>query len=245
MAEFRHSELFWTLFDAGWGFWRRRRLAPTQVAGVPESVPADRPLILIANHVSWWDGFLLRELQRSLRPGAPFHTVVLRRQLERHPILRRLGGIELDPGDRASVRRLLRGLARYRPTAPDLVLSYFPQGRIWPATRRPLGFHRGIEAVRRALAPATLLPVAIRLEPLVDPRPTPFLWIGAPFAVSATDGPSAEDLEQAVTEGLDRIGTLLDMNGEGVLDHWPDPGFRADGATTATPDRVPHSAAPR
>ncbi len=221
MDELRHSETFWRLFSAGMGLWRPGKLAPSQIEGLPRALPADRPLLIVANHSSWWDGFLLRELQVALRPGVPFHTAVLERQLRAHPILRRLGGVPLDPGRPASLTELIGALRACRILHPDLVLAWFPQGRIWPATRRPLGFHRGIEVVAAALAPATLLPVSIRIEPLVDPQPTPLIQVGTPIPVEEDSTGLSRRAETAVAAGLDRISALLDEHGESVLNHWP------------------------
>ncbi len=221
MDELRHSEASWRLFSVGMRLWRRGKLAPSLIAGLPASVPADRPLLIVANHSSWWDGFLLREVQVALRPGAPFHTAVLEGQLTAHPILARLGGIPLDPARPSSMLSLLKVLRRHRTQHPDLVLGWFPQGRIWPATRNPLGFQRGIDAVARALAPALLLPVSIRIEPLVDPQPTPLMLVGDPIVIQTDVTGLSARAERAVTTGLDQINALLDEQGESISHHWP------------------------
>jgi len=114
------------------------------------------------------------------------------------------------------------------------IFSYFPQGRIWPVTRRPLGVRRGIEAVARALAPVDLIPVSIHLEPLADLRPTPFLWIGPPISVDPSgDATTTDHIEACLALGLDRIRERLDHFGEDVSSAWVD----ADGYSA--PDLEP------
>jgi len=223
MAEVRHSALTWRLFDLGLAAFRSGWLLPTRFGGAWPAVSRGRPVVLVANHVSWWDGFLLREVQKRLRPTAPFHTVVVADQLEQHPMLRRLGGVPVEPARPSSVLRMLRTLGRLRQVEAETVFGYFPQGRIWPTSRRPLALRRGVEAVGRMLAPVDVVPVSIHLEPMVDVRPTPFLWLGEPFRATHRDDTIFSDaVEERLADGLDQIRMRLDRWGEDTRNLWPD-----------------------
>ena len=196
--------------------WMKSRLHALHVAGLPRQLPADRPLILAANHVSWFDGFILREVQRMLRPAAPFHAVMSATELDRFPFFRRLGVVGMDPGSTASIAGALRELDRRARSHRDLVLVYFPQGRIWPAHRRPLGFARGVELFARRLE-AVALPIGLHLEPLNHVSPSCFVSVGEPL----TEGVQADRLEREVELQLDAILALLSTAGEEVEAHWP------------------------
>jgi len=222
MAEVRHSPLVWRAFDAGFAVFRRLFIRGTRVGGRWPAAPDGVPLLLVANHVSWWDGFLLREIQREVRRHAAFHTVVVEHQIAAHPMLGRLGGVPVDPSTPASVLRMLRTLRSLRAHDPDTVFSYFPQGRIWPTSRRPLELRRGIEAVTRVLAPIRVVPIGIHIEPLVAVRPTPLLWLGEPLDVSRGDTLPRDVLEDRLARSLDEIRLRLDEWGEDVLTEWPD-----------------------
>jgi len=244
MTDVRHSALTWRLFDLGFAAFRARRMMPTLVGGAWPRLTPGRPIVLVANHISWWDGFLLREVQRQLRADAPFHTVVVAEQMARHPGLRRLGGVPVDPAAPSSVLRMLRTLGRLRLAESETVFAYFPQGRIWPSSRRPLGMRRGIEAVARILAPVDVVPVSIHIEPLVDARPTPFLWLGDPISAGDPDSHVASDeVEARLIEGLDRIRDRLDRWGEDARELWPD-ATPAVASTTETPPAARPGAAP-
>ncbi len=192
---------------------RNFRLGDLHVLGMPESLPGDRPVIAIANHVSNWDGFLLRELQKRLRPGWPVYSVMLEEELRRYPLFRALGGLGIRPGSAASVSRALRTARSLREAGPDFFFSYFPQGRIWPSFRRPLGFLGGIDLFLRALAPATLLPVGLHLEPLRKLSPTAFVSVGRPLKVDRPS-PMHRILEDLVQAQVDRIHDFLAAHGE-------------------------------
>jgi len=231
----------WGLFEIGFRPWLRRQLAGVHLAGVEDAASAmaanpaaaGAPVLFVANHTSWYDGFLLRDVHRRLRPGSPLRSIMLHSELSRSRTLRWIGGTSLDPDRPATLRGALRELDALRDQG--VVVSFFPQGRIFPATRRPLGFRSGVELVVRRLAPLTVLPVAIHLEMGNLPRPTAWILAGAPAWVPGrrTGSPGgdpadtgvpavgADALEAQVNGLLDRVQGLLHRHGEGAGDHWP------------------------
>jgi 1-acyl-sn-glycerol-3-phosphate acyltransferase len=220
LAARRRQRLAWRGFEPVFRRFRTRHLEAIHIAGAPPWVPRDAPLILVANHVSWWDGFLLREIQRMLRPDDFLCVAVNERELQRHRMLRALGGVPLQPGSRASVRALLRGLETARSVHPELSVLFFPQGRIWPSHRRPLGFRRGIARIAARLAPAVVLPVGLHIEPLNTLRPHAFVSVADPLPV---DGRFNDDrlVELLVETQLDRTLDLLTECGESTPHVWP------------------------
>jgi 1-acyl-sn-glycerol-3-phosphate acyltransferase len=213
----RYSRRVWSGFERVFQPWMRRRLSGVHIRGLPASIPLPGlPLLLVANHVSWWDGFLLREVHRRVRPEAPFHVVMAQAQLRSHPLFRWMGAIPLDDGPlgpRTMLRELERICGRGSP-----VIGYFPQGRIWPSHRRPLGFRRGGEWLAEKLAPVMVLPVALHLEPLNTSSPAAFVAVDRPFPVweQAPHGM----LEDRVSTALDRLHGFLDTHGEAAPSHW-------------------------
>ena len=201
--------------------WQRRRLNAIRITGLPRGLRGDVPLVLAGNHVSFWDTFTLREVHRMLRPRAPVYTLAKEEELRRVPFFRLTGAFGVDPGDRGSVLaavRFLRDRARERS---DATLIFFPQGRLWPPHRRPLGFLRGIEAFVRPVAPCIVLPIAIHHEPGTAPTPTVYVSAGAPIHVERDLDHTA--LECAVEAEIDGILDFLALHGEDAERHWPGP----------------------
>lgn len=214
----------WRAFELGFRPWMRRRLHPVLVTGLPRSLPHDRPVVLCPNHVSWWDGFLTRAVQRELRPDAPLLTVMLASELARQPVLRLLGGVGLTPGSSASLRALLRRLSAARSERPDLVTVLFPQGRLRPATVRPLDFQPGIRGVARALAPVTVLPVGLQLAFGREPRAAAYVSVGRPLTVDGDPPPElARLVERRVEDELDALASHLEHHGADAPRAWPGP----------------------
>jgi 1-acyl-sn-glycerol-3-phosphate acyltransferase len=209
-------------FDLFFEPWRRRRIAATRIAGLPRALPAGVPLVLAAQHVSWWDPFTLREVHRALRPaGAPIWSLMTERELRRFPYLALIGAFGMDPARPASVLHAMRWLAARVRERPDASVVFFPQGRMWPSHRRPLGFRRGIEVFARAIGPCVVLPVALHHEPLNAPAPTVFASAAEPVMV---DGPvDHRALEAAAEAESDRILDFLSRHGEDAPARWPGP----------------------
>lgn len=238
-----YSPLAWRLFELAGPLWRRGRLASLQVGGLPAEVGGGGPLLVVANHVSWWDGFLVREVHRRLRPRAPFLTVMLESQLRRHPFLRLLGGMGLDPASPSSLKSLLRALSAEAARRPELMVLYFPQGRIWPSHRRPLGFRPGVRGVREALGACAVLPLGIHLAP--GTRPGQDAWLSAAPLIPAGDpaGSDPAELERRVAAELDSLLRFLAEQGEDAPRRWPvrrgDPGRMLGGKEDPHPGPTP------
>jgi len=215
-----YSPIAMAAFQAAFGPWMRRRII-LRMAGLPRDLPPDIPLLVAANHTSWWDGFALLEIQRLLRPRAPVYTVMLESELSTRPFFRRIGAIGIDAGSVVSLRGAMRRLGRLTRERPDAVILFFPQGRIWPSFRRPLGFRPGLRTFLRALPPTLLLPVGIHLEALTRVKPTLFLNAAQPL-----EGPAARDMneiEHAVTGAIDGVLEHLLRFGEDAGSRWPAP----------------------
>lgn len=220
----RYSEAAFRAFDSFFQPWRARRLRTAPPVGLPSDLPADRPLVMVANHTSWWDGFLLRDVHRTLRPGAPMYTLMAARELEDRPFFRLLGAVAVHEGSAAGTLHLLRCLRRWTTERPDASIIVFPQGRIGPSGRRPPGFRRGVEFVIRAVAPCRVLPVALHVEALNHAAPTAFI-VGAPVidvAAGLEARASLPALEAAVTGRLDALAALLNEHGEDAVHRLPE-----------------------
>lgn len=208
----------WRTFELGFEPWMRRKLQGVYLTGLPDpSPPADLPLLLVANHTSWFDGFLLRAVQRELRPRGVLRTIMLTRELDDRWILRALGGLGFDPSRPQTLRGVLRTLRDLRSVPAGLTVSFFPQGRIHPAWQDPPApFRPGLRLLFEALAPARILPVAIHLEMGSHTRPTAYLSAGPLL----DDNPVA-GAEAAVNRELGRIREHLAHHGESAAEAWP------------------------
>ena len=214
------------LFELVFRPWMRRRLSGVYIAGLPRAVPDDRPILLIANHLGWWDGFVLREVQRRIRPRAPLFITMTGENLRKFSGFRLMGSIDVGRDSPSELRRALRFFEEQRRISPDFTTVLFPQGALWPARRRPVGFRRGITTFVRILSPVTVIPVAIDYELFDRPTPGAFLSVGEPIVIDDEDDVarlgSAEHLERVLTAELDTLAAFLDWHGDDAPAFWPD-----------------------
>lgn len=211
------------LFEVAFLPWMRRRIESVCIEGLSDDLRDGLPLLLVANHVSWWDGFALREVHRLLRPAAPLRVVMTEAELRRNRVLGRIAAVPIRPGSPGSVLRTFRGLRSLREERPDAVVLFFPQGRIWPSTRRPLGFERGVATLARVLAPVRVVPIGLHIEPLAAMRPTIFVSAGSSFDVPAGGRVDPLLLQDAVEHQIDGILSFLARHGEDSARAWPGP----------------------
>jgi len=108
-------------------------------------------------------------------------------------------------------------LASIRSREPRLCVAFYPQGRIWPAQRRPLGFQPGIRQLLRRLAPVQVVPVGLRFEPLNTQSPNVFAALGPALQVAADGVPDLASLERMVEGRLDALDAHLLALGEDAV----------------------------
>ena len=85
------------------------------------------PILLIANHVSWWDGFWVSYLNLKVFKRK-YHFMMLEKQLKCFPVLNKTGGYSIKKGSR-TVLESLQYTAELLNDSGNAVLL-FPQGKI-------------------------------------------------------------------------------------------------------------------
>lgn len=191
----------------------RRRLARgldgVRAAGVEgaRAAAARAPLILVANHVGWWDSFLVVALDEAL--GTKGYALMDAANLRGLPFFARLGALPLERGA-AMARSGLRAAAA-RLDRPGRAVWIFPQGRHRPAHLRPLGFEPGVRLLARYVPDALVIPIGWTYAWNEAPVPAAWAALGAPLPaaeIAAPDG--TERVEAAVAAELARIDAALD-----------------------------------
>ncbi|XYH99135.1 lysophospholipid acyltransferase family protein [Sorangium sp. So ce1128] len=164
------------------------------------ALSAEAPLLLVANHSSWWDPLVILHVSQHLL-GADGYAMMNADNLRRLPFFALVGafGVDLDlPSDgMAAIRYAARLLER-----PGRAVWIFAQGQERPSDERPLGFRAGAAQVARAARRARVLPVALRYEFAGEERPRLYLAIGEPVAPPL--GSREPDAAAAPEEGAAR-----------------------------------------
>jgi chlorobactene lauroyltransferase len=177
-------------FEAVFSLYNRnlfgRRFASLRAAGVSSLTNREKrlPLVLYANHSSWWDGLVAFEIGRRARLDQ--FVMMEERELEKLFLFRRLGAFSVNRGKPREVLESINYAGRLLTERENRALWIFPQGEIVPNDARPLRFQRGLEKILEKTPACLCAPVAMRYEFLGDFKPHAFARVGAPERFETT-----------------------------------------------------------
>jgi len=103
-----------------------------------------RPVVLIGNHFSWWDGFIAYRLN-DLRLHKKFHIMMLEEQLSSRLFLNKAGAFSIKRGSRSVLESLHYASSLLHEKENMLVV--YPQGTIASIHKRPVRFEKGVERI--------------------------------------------------------------------------------------------------
>jgi 1-acyl-sn-glycerol-3-phosphate acyltransferase len=163
------------------------------------------PLIIYANHSSWWDPMVSVLLAQALLPERRHYAPMDAAALKRYPILGKIG---IFPVEMATAR----GAAQFLRTSQAILGSggavwITPQGRFADSRTRPLGFKSGLGALAARTPGALMIPLAIEYTFWDERLPETLLRFGKPVQIvegMSTDAAS-ERLERALTETMEQL----------------------------------------
>ena len=178
----------------------RRHFRAVMVQHKERLAQARGPLIVYANHSSWWDPMVSVLLAQTLLPGRAHYAPMDAAALARYPILRKIGIFPVELGSR-------RGAAQFLRTSQVIlrdggVLWITPQGRFADPREFPLAFRPGLGALAARSPGIELLPLAIEYTFWDERLPETLLHLGKPLQLPAeSDAQTATRcLESALAE---------------------------------------------
>ena len=135
----------------------------------------NKAVMVIANHVSWWDGFWIMYLNLKVL-HRKFHFMMLEEQLRKHWYFNLSGGFSV----RKSSRSLLESLdySRELLSKTSNMVLMFPQGEIQSQHEQIIHFEKGIERILKDKEDEiTLLMVANLTDYFSQPKPRLDIYI--------------------------------------------------------------------
>jgi 1-acyl-sn-glycerol-3-phosphate acyltransferase len=165
------------------------------------------PLIVYANHSSWWDPMVSVLLAETLLPGRKHYAPMDAAALKRYPILAKIGIFPVETGT-------ARGAAQFLRTSQAILASggvvwITPQGRFADSRERPLGFRAGLGALAARTPEAVMIPLAIEYTFWDERLPETLLRFGKPVRMAEGVGTDAasERLEGALMQTMEELKT--------------------------------------
>ncbi len=158
------------------------------------ALPNGRPVVLYANHASWWDPLVGMFLQDRLMAGRRLFAPIDATALERYRMFRRLGFFGVERGTRRGAAQFLRVSSRVLQE-PDAILAVTPQGRFADVRERPVRFESGLGHLARRVPGACFLPMAVEYVHWDERLPEVLVRFGRPIVPGTPSGawPGADD----------------------------------------------------
>lgn len=196
----------------------RKNFAAIHLLGKKPDISPEKPLLLLPNHSTWWDGFFVYLLNKKIFQRE-LYLMMLEEQLRKYSFFFRVGAYSIQQGKPKKVIESLQytlDLLQKKSQVPPLI-CIFPQGELKPWAERPLGVESGLNwLLNHASNEIQVLPLAIRVELLEKQKPEVFFKFDSLFSSKSIQQPACEFLERKMTGTLDNLIQEIHMNPKGI-----------------------------
>ncbi|MDO9707584.1 lysophospholipid acyltransferase family protein [Paracraurococcus lichenis] len=188
----------------------RRHLRAVRVAawGLPPADDPTRPLVVYANHPSWWDGVAFMLYSTELFPGRRMFIPMEAAALSRYRFMLRLGVFGVEQQSARGAVAFLR-TAKEVLAAPSHMLWMNAPGRFMDVRERPVPMAPGLVRLAEYAPTARFLPMAIEYPFWAERAPEMLAGFGPPLdgaELAALDREArAEALSRALEAAMDRL----------------------------------------
>jgi len=191
----------------------KRRFNSLQVSGLDFLTARDKniPLLIYANHSSWWDGLVAFQISREANLDS--FLMMEEKQLRKLPLFRKLGAFSVVREKPREAVKSINYAAEILRKKTNRTVWIFPQGEIFPNGIRPLRFYNGLAKIIEKVGSCYAVPAALRFEFAGEFKPDIFVKIGKPKIFGSGQNFTANEItaffENELTETLDTMRTQI------------------------------------
>ncbi len=141
----------------------------------PVATDPGKSILLVANHYSWWDGFLFFHLNKLLFKKK-FHIMVLEETIIKHGFLKYVGSFSVSKNSRSMLETLK--YAGNLLDDPQNLVVIFPQGKLYSNFINAINFEKGLDRiVSFSQQKFNYVFAASFTEEFSEPKPTVFVYL--------------------------------------------------------------------
>jgi 1-acyl-sn-glycerol-3-phosphate acyltransferase len=199
------------LFSIYLRWYMRRHFHCVRVANAGRIPPQAQPLILFANHASWWDPLTAMLLAQTILPEREHYAPMDATALAHYGIFRPMGFFPVDNNSPRGAVQLLQAGAEVL-SRPGSVLWITPESQFQDVRKRPIAFRPGLGALMSRSGRLTCVPITIEYAFWNERLPEILVNVGEPLEIA--DG-AMEDartwtnlLSYATAATLDELAML-------------------------------------
>lgn len=134
----------------------------------------NKALLVVANHISWWDGFWIMYLNRKLLKRK-FYFMMLEEQLKKYWFFNYSGGFSIKKNSK-SVLETLNYTNQLLNDKNNMVLI-FPQGEIKSIYENTIRFEKGIDRLLKKSNNIQVLQVVNLIDYFSNSKPTLYIYL--------------------------------------------------------------------
>lgn len=173
MIKAKHNIIIYPFFIWFASFLIKRKFKSVNIKG--EFEDNGNSILIIANHISWWDGFWIMLLKVRLIKRK-FHFMMLEEQLKKHWFFRYTGGYSIKKKTREIVDSLNYTLEILKDR--NNMALVFPEGKIKSLYNSHFEFEKGIERIIEKVSPDTqVVFVANMVDYFSDSKPNLYIYL--------------------------------------------------------------------
>ncbi|MFO0785081.1 MAG: lysophospholipid acyltransferase family protein [Phycisphaerales bacterium] len=150
------------------------RILPEHADALASLANADKPVLVLLSHCSWWDPLLSLVLHRHYTPAREPMAPMEASQLAKFAIFRKIGIFGIEPDDPASLEEMGRYVAGCFARNPRCTLWITPQGR-FTDPRSPIEIRPGGAAVAARTPDISVVCLAIEYAFWTNQKPEVFI----------------------------------------------------------------------
>lgn len=184
---------------------------------VPDFQP-QKPILLLPNHSSWWDGFFIYLLNKKLL-HRKIYLMMLEEQLKQNRFFRFLGAYSIKSDTFKDTKQSLQyTINLLNKKKESSLVCFFPQGELQPWNTRPIHFKRGLEFIlKKTKSGINLCYLGIRIEFLEEQRPEVFIQFSPIQEINHHFNYSISESEHEFNTFLDQLGKKITEGEKGQL----------------------------
>lgn len=213
MIKARKAVWFETIFDLYNRSLLWRRFKSLKINNLEYLLERDKslPLVLYANHSSWFDPLIVHRINRLAKLDA--YAMMEEQNLKKLMFFRKLGAFSVVRENPREAVKSINYVVDLIKDKPNRAVWIYPQGEIKPNDVRPLVFYNGVSKIVEKSVPCLAVPVAMRFEFLEDFKPEAFVNIGKPELFENVD-----NTKQLTTLFSKRLTVLLDELKQSIIE---------------------------
>lgn len=195
----------------------KKSFSDINIIGEIPTINNNEQLIVLPNHSTWWDGFFVWYLNKSIFKRK-FYLMMLESRLEKYPFFAKLGAFSINQNNPKSIIQTFTYINEILKSKERILLNYYPQGELLPNFIRPINIQPGIlRIIRDYNGELSILPLGIRAEFLGDKLPKVFFNFGKPINTTLIDSDLINEIQISIENCLKNIELNIISNNYGQV----------------------------